>query len=790
MSKEKWHKVWENPNITQINRYETHTRWGAYTDFAEAHKRWGVNTRFPELSALSSSKWTLSLDGEYQFKLVSTPEEAGEFYLPDYDVSGFSTIKVPGNWETQGFGEPIYTNTEYPWNNETDGRFLLQAKKDGTKVYNPPYLPKVNPTGCYRYTFTVPTEYFERDIFIRFEGVETAYILWINGELVGYSEDSKLPSEFLITEFLKPGENLLALQVMRFATGTWLEDQDYWYLSGIYRSVSLIAKPNLRIEDYQITAIPDLHGTSGFFTADIIVSRAENFGDCQVKATILYNGKVITDGEGIVETWPEYTRTYRAGANSARIAFDVPDIIKWTPDTPALYVVVFTLIDGNGNELDFESCRFGFKKIEIKDGILLLNGKRLIIRGVNRHEHCPDGRTVSREHMIEEIKQMKRMNINSVRTSHYPSSPLWFDLCDELGILLICECNLETHGVMGAISHNPAFANQYLERAARMVQNYKNHVSIYSWSLGNESGHGANHAAMYGFIKEYDKTRLCQYESGGPGKNISDIRGDMYMPIEGIMRKLCDPTDDRPVILVEYLYQICNSGGGANKFRYLTENYPRFQGGYVWDWQDKGLHAKTEGGTDYFAYGGCFNESYLDKGNPLFMTNNGLILPDLRWKPVAYELKLVYAPVWVEKVYDANPWLSTFRRDLVVLKNRSFDESTSDYECEVFLKENGEVIASKGIELPVIEPGGEVQIEVGVPHEVKDGYEYHVDVRLSRKKALWFEDEGDVGFCAQFEQESDRGTVLLSFMEGGDDITTPPFGHPSKEGNCSSTLTI
>ena len=739
MSKANWHNVWENPHITQINRYEAHTRWGACASFTDA-------------ASMSASKWITSLDGEYQFKLVSNPDEAGDFYLPGYDASGFSAINVPGNWETQGFGEPIYTNTEYPWNDEPGRHFLMQAKADGTKVYNPPYLPESNPTGCYRHPFTVPSEYLERDIFIRFEGVETAYILWINGEFVGYSEDSKLPSEFLINEYLRPGKNLLALQVMRFATGTWLEDQDYWYLSGIYRSVSLIAKPRLRIEDYQITAIPDLHGTSGYFTADINISRAKNFGDCQVKVTLLYNNEMKAESEGFVETGAEYTRTHRAGANSARVTFDVPDIIKWTPETPALYTVVFILIDGNGSELDFESCQIGFKKVEIKDGILLLNGKRLIIRGVNRHEHNPDGRTVSKEHMIEEIKEMKRMNISSIRTSHYPSSPLWFDLCDEFGVLLICECNLETHGVMGAISHNPAFANQYLERAVRMVQNFKNHVSIYSWSLGNESGHGANHAAMYGFIKEYDKTRICQYESGSPGKNISDIRGDMYMPIEGIMKNLCDPTDDRPIILIEYLYQICNSGGGANKFRYLAENFPRFQGGYVWDWQDKGLQAKTEGGTEFFAYGGDFNESYLDKSNPLFMTNNGLVLPDLRWKPVAHELKQVYAPIWVEKIYDANPWLGIFPRDVLVLKNRSFSESTTDYECEVYLKENGEVIASKIIELPHVEPGNETQIEAGIPHEVKSGCEYHLDVKLRRKKSLWFEQKGEALFYAQFEQ--------------------------------------
>jgi beta-galactosidase len=610
---------------------------------------------------------------------------------------------------------------------------VIRAKYGKEKIYNPPYVPADNPTGCYRRFFNVPEDYFARDIFIRFEGVETAYSFWINGEFAGYSEDSKLPSEFLITKYLRPGENLLAVKVTRFATATWLEDQDYWYLSGIYRNVSLIAKPPLRIEDYQITALPDLHSAKGYFTADITVSRTEGFADCVVKAALLKDGAVIAGAEGNVAASAGYTTREYPSANTARVSFEIPNAQTWTPETPVLYTAVFTLVDRDGNEADFESCDIGFKRVEVENGVVLLNGRRLIVRGVNRHEHCPEGRTVTKERMLEEIRQMKLMNINSVRTCHYPDSPDWYDLCDKYGILLVCECNLETHGVGGALSHNPAYAGQYIQRAVRMAQNYKNHVSVYSWSLGNESGYGASHAAMYAFIKEYDKTRLCQYEAGNPGANISDIRANMYEPVEGILKMLCDPKDSRPIILAEYLFQICNSGGGAYKFRQLVEAYPRFQGGYVWDWQDKSLNAYTQDGERFFGYGGDFDEDYTDKNNPLFMMNCGLIMPDLKWKPVAHELRHVYAPVYVEAQYNPNPWFAAFKRDTVVLKNRSLTENTRDYLCRVFLKENGEVTDTREVELPEVLPGGEGLINIGIPHNVKQGCEYYTDVVLLRR---------------------------------------------------------
>ena len=745
----KWAGIWENPEITRMNRGKAHTKWGAYEDAKQA-----------ALVDFGASKWVKCLDGTYDFKLYNRPEEVDAFYKCDYQPAGYAPIQVPGNWETQGFGLPLYTNIDYPWSLEMEDNCNIEAQKGQEQVVNPPYLPTDNPTGCYRRTFEVPEEYLEREVFIRFEGVETSYLLWINGELVGYSEDSKLPSEFNITSHLKAGENLLAVQVMRFATGTWLEDQDYWHISGIFRSVSLLAKPKLRIEDYQITATPDLHYECGKFSADINISRVPGFADCSVKAVLLDDGKVIGEGEAQVHAEAiyvmkdAYNLKGQPTAAAARVSFTVPKVEKWTPDTPKLYTVVFTLVDGSGKEVDFESCKIGFRKIEVENGIILLNGKRLIVKGTNRHEHCLNGRTVTKEHMIDEIKQMKRMNMNSVRTSHYPSMPLWYELCDEYGILVVCECNIETHGVAGGLTHNPEFSGHFLERAVRMAQNYKNHASIYSWSLGNESGNGPNHAAMYGFLKEYDDTRLCQYESGSPGKNMSDVRGNMYEPVEDIIRMLTDPTDTRPIVLVEYLYQICNSGGGAKIFRELVEKYTRFQGGYTWDWQDKCLWATDQAGNKFFGYAEDFGEPYYDRNCPQFMVANGLVLADLTWKPVAYEIKQVYAPIWVENEYYSSSWVTAFRKNVLVIKNRSFAETTEDYVGTLLVKENGVVIATHSLELPYLTPGQDGEIKVDVTYEVKPNCEYHFDVILARKKPLWFEEEGEMVFHGQFLQES------------------------------------
>ncbi len=709
----------ENTDVTAINRLPAGAPWRAHESEASA----AVYD--------APSRYLVSLDGDFEFALVDSPDKAGGFYREDAPALP-GTIPVPGNWELFGHGEPIYTNYICPW--PLEGDVAIAPSADGRPVPNLPYVPQHNPTGLYRKRFTLPEAFAGREVYIRLDGVESAYYLWLNGRPVGYAQDSKLPSLFDLTPFVRPGENLLALEVIKWSDGTYFEDQDYWHLGGVNRSVWLIAKPALHIADYALRALPDLSRGGGSFCADVSVARRPFFADCRVRVT-LHDADGRTVGRGAGAVLREATYNYNAAvpaANMARVSFHLDRAEVWSPDRPYLYTAVMALLSPAGEVLDVESCRVGFKSVEVKNGIVLLNGRRLLVRGVNRHEHCPQGgRVVSREHMAEEIRQMKLMNINSVRTCHYPDTPLWYDLCDELGILLVCECNLETHAVMGRFTHDPALVNVFVERAARMVLTHRSHASIYSWSLGNESGTGANHAAMAGFVRSCDETRLCQYEAGSPGKDVSDIRGRMYASIEQIRAMLCDPVDDRPIILVEYAYQIRNSGGGLHAFMELTRECPRFQGGYVWDWQDKCLIGKTADGAPFYGYGGDFGESFAERGSvPRFMTNNGVVLPDLTWKPVAHELKQAYAPIVILRrdVTFRNGAASHHEYQMC---NRSHDLPATAFSCMATLRENGCAVQTVQVPLPEAGPGEAAAFTFSVPFEAQPGCRYDVDFQVS-----------------------------------------------------------
>lgn len=735
---------YENHHVTAINRRPAHPRYFAYESVEQALAR-------------GRSANVLSLDGTWDFVLAANPETVGDFHLPGAEIPGAGTIKVPGNWEMQGYDEPIYTNLIYPWDHERDEAANIHPETGGEGQPNPPFVPRDNPTGCYRRSFELPEGFAGKRVFLCFDGVETAFYVWVNGKPVGYAQDSKLASEFDITGQLEAGVNWIAVQVMRFADSTYLEDQDYWYLSGIYRSVRLVAKPRHAIEDYTVTALPELPLARGTLSVDVHVNRIDGFADNRVTVALYDGERLLAEGTDSIRPTARYSTLHEPTAAAARVRLELLQVECWTPDTPKLYTCVISLLDADGTVLDIEACRTGFKRIEIVNGIVLLNGRRLIVRGVNRHEHGPDGRTLTREHMREEIRQMKRMNINSVRTSHYPDSDAWYDLCDELGILVVSEVNLETHGLMGQLSHDPDYAQSYLERAVRMVQQLKNHPSIYSWSLGNESGYAANHAAMYGFIKQHDPTRLCQYEAGDPPANISDIRGRMYAPISEILEMLADPVDTRPIILVEYLYQIRNAGGGIGLFNELIEAYPRFQGGYVWDWADKGLRTSTPDGHTFFAYGGDFGERYVDDTVPHYMTNNGIVRPDLVWKPVAHALKEVYAPVQIaRRPSPAAAWFPHLEADNFVIRNRSFTRHFSGYRARALLREDGVVVAGTELELPALAPGAEAALAVDWDHPRTEGHEYHVDFVVTEFERPWYADAGDTVLEVQYSMQSLR----------------------------------
>ena len=745
MSHSQFHRKndWENLDVTSINREVSHSSWGAYENADQAAS-----------CDRTASQWTNCLDGAWKFAYVPSPKEVEPFWQSEFDVQAWTEIQVPGNWELQGFGEPIYTNHVYPWDHHKDSPENIHPKQSapGTRgVPNPPNIPQDNPTGCYRRTFHIPEEWLEREIFVHFKGVETAYYLWVNGEAVGYSQDSKLPSEFCLTPYLKAGENTIALQVMRFAESIYLEDQDYWHLSGIFRSVYLYAKPQTRIVDWKVEAVPDLHHGFGTVTADVQVNRFPGFADYQVKMEVQdSSGRILASETAPIQAVAEYRSYEKPTANTARVQAKLDAVDTWTPETPTLYKAVFTLLAPDGSEVDFESCRIGFKTVEVKDGVILLNGQRLLVRGVNRHEHeAYGGRTVSVDHMVEEIKLMKQLNINSVRTCHYPDDPLWYDLCDEWGILLVCECNVETHGVMGGLTHNPAWGTNFLERAIRMVLTHKNHPSIYSWSLGNESGTGANHAAMAGWIRDYQPSCLCQYEAGAPGRNVSDVRGKMYAQQEDIMKMLTDPVDTRPVVLVEYLYQIRNAGGGMDKFYDLMENHQRFQGGYIWDWQDKCLVNTTDDGEEYFAYGGDFGEELVEWTVPLFMTNNGIVLPDLKPKPAALEVKQVYCPIIFETP-PSSPWDLKDGFGHYVIKNRSLKWDSSHYAVQYAIRANGRIVQTGSLDIPHLEPGENSAMTFTESYPENPNTQYHVDFTVTYAQDTAYAKAGDELGCYQF----------------------------------------
>lgn len=721
-------REFEDPAVLAVNRVDAHTRWGAFESESAAARM-----------SVGDSPFMLCLNGTFRFRLYDTPDDVDEFYRTDYDERAFCDIHVPANWEVEGHGEPIYTNVTYPFKPEDGGDALIESGAGKPLSFNPPHIPHKNPTGCYRKWFSLPESFVGRRAVLRFEGVETAYYLWVNGRPVGYSQDSKLPSEFDVTDFIQPGNNLIALEVVRFADTTYLEDQDYWYLSGIYRDVWLISKPLHHIFDINAQVRFDPAFRAGDVRCDVRVSRVPHYADCRVRAR-LYDaaGVLVASGESPVAASAEYRNDARPSAATARINMHVDNAAAWSPESPALYTLTATLIDPDGMECDFEKCRIGFKDIRISGGVLYMNGKRLVLFGVNRHEHCLEhGRAVPEEHLKKELREMKRMNINAIRTCHYPDSPRFYELCDEVGLLVICECDIETHGVAGQLSHDPAYAPFYVERAMRMALNYKNHACIYSWSLGNESGCGANHAAMYGFIKEYDPTRICQYEAGRPGKNQSDIRGDMYAQYSDILKMLSDTRDDRPIILVEYLYQIRASGGGLERFMELVDKYERFQGGFIWDWQDKGLIGTAPDGRSFPAYGGDFGESFVEDnlktGAPPFMTNNGIVLSDLTWKPVAYEVKQAYAPVWIKRPERHSGWEAELPEGEYEVVNRCHVRALSAFSATAYLRENGRTIAQRPFELPELKPHERARIKFDFPHERRAGCEYSLEISIAQK---------------------------------------------------------
>ena len=600
---------WMDLQVNEINRLPVHTSFFAFDDEAEAMRN------NPE----QSSRY-MSLDGEWRFNWVANLDERPtDFYRTDLDDNGWATMSVPGMWELNGYGDPVYVNIGFPWKGNWDN--------------DPPRVPvKDNHVGTYRRYITLPDGWMGKQVIAHFGSVTSNISLWVNGKFAGYAEDSKMAAEFDITSLLNEGDNLIVFQVMRWCDGTYSEDQDFWRLSGVARSSYLYCRDSRN-------HIDDVRITTGL-TDDLKDGTLTIAHSITGKGTMSYR-LLDADGQEVAMTSISQNR------------WTIPSPHHWTAETPYLYTLVATLSPAD-KKTKGETVvqKIGFRRVEIKDGQLLVNGKAIYIKGANRHEMDPDGGyVVSRERMVADIREMKRMNINAVRTCHYPDDPQWYDLCDEYGLYVIAEANQEGHGFYydpkTAPTYTPMFARQIMERNQHNVGVQFNHPSIIVWSLGNETCDGPNFTAARDWIRATDPSRPIHWERAEGGEN-TDLMCPMYADPDWCERYASNPASTKPLILCEYNHTMGNSGGGLMEYWNAVRRWPKFQGGFVWDFVDQGLRVKTDDGKTYYSYAGDYNNH--DSNDDKNFNCNGLLNPDRKWNPHAYETAYYYQNIWVEDV--------------------------------------------------------------------------------------------------------------------------------------------
>lgn len=607
---------WQNQTITHLNRLPAHPTFASWRNTDKARDNQPSASR-------------RLLDGQWQFSYAHSPFDVDARWL-EGDLPDSRTTPVPSNWQMEGYDAPIYTNVRYPIDT------------------TPPRVPEENPTGCYSLTFSVEESWrAEGQTQIIFDGVNSAFHLWCNGEWVGYSQDSRLPAAFDLTPYLQAGDNRLCVMVMRWSAGTWLEDQDMWRMSGIFRSVWLLNKPTLHLCDVQLTPQLDaLYRDAELLVNLSVAAPVAQLEELAVKVELWDDARLVAShqqlpGSPIIDERGNY-------AERAAIRLPVERPALWSAEAPNCYRAVVSL--WRGDELiEAEAWDIGFRRVEIKNGLLLLNGKPLLIRGVNRHEHHHQrGQVVTEEDMVQDILLMKQNNFNAARCSHYPNAPRWYELCNRYGLYIVDEANIETHGMvpMNRLSDDPSWLPAFSARVSRMLQSNRNHPSIIIWSLGNESGGGSNHEAMYHWLKRNDPSRPVQYEGGGADSTATDIICPMYARVErdqliptvpkwGIKKWISMPGEQRPLILCEYAHAMGNSLGNFADYWQAFRDYPRLQGGFIWDWADQAISKTFDDGSVGWAYGGDFG----DKPNDRQFCMNGLVFPDRRPHPSLIEAK-------------------------------------------------------------------------------------------------------------------------------------------------------
>ena len=635
---------WKDPRINAVNRAPMHSNYFAYESADVAKK--GIK---------ENSANFMSLNGNWKFFWVKDAESRPtDFWKVGFNDKGWNTLPVPGLWELHGYGNPIYVNIGYAWRNQFEN--------------NPPHVPtENNNVGSYRKEIIIPASWKGKDIIAHFGSVTSNMYLWVNGKYVGYSEDSKLEAEFNLTPYLKPGQkNLIAFQVFRWCDGTYLEDQDFFRYSGVGRDCYLYARDKKRIEDIRVT--PDLD------------NEYKN-GSLNIALNLKGNGKVnliLKDASG------KEVASIQTTKGQANIEVENPH--KWTAETPYLYTL-YASLEGSKEVIP---VKVGFRKVELKGAQLLVNGQPILIKGANRHELDPDGGyVISRERMIQDIQIMKQFNLNAVRTSHYPNNNLWYELCDQYGLYVVAEANIESHG-MGYGEHTLAkrddYALAHMERNQRNIQRSFNHPSVIIWSLGNEAGYGPNFEAAYDWIKEEDPSRLVQYEqSGRTGK--TDIYCPMYLGYNRSEEYSKDEQYQKPLIQCEYAHAMGNSEGGFKEYWDIIRKYPKYQGGFIWDFVDQSVRWTGKNGKMIYAYGGDFNR--FDASDINFC-DNGLISPDRVPNPHMYEVGYFYQNIWTSPTNIQNGEISIF--------NENFFRDLSAYYLEWQLLRGGKVMRSGRVE--------------------------------------------------------------------------------------------
>lgn len=704
-----------NPEVFAVNRTAAHSDHKFYANMNEADD--------------DNSSLFQNLNGTWKFSWAKNPSErkAG-FFAEDYSTNDFDDIKVPGHIELQGYGKPQYVNTMYPW--------------EGQEHLRPPFISeKDNPVGSYVRYFDLNDSLKNKRVFVSFQGVETAMYVWLNGKFIGYSEDSFTPSEFELTPYIRKSDNKLCVEVYKRSSASWLEDQDFWRFSGIFRDVYLYAVPTAHVHDMKVTA--DYDGTNGIFSAAL-----EIMGECTAKAVLTdKNGKVIAESD--VTNSVEWT---------------IENAAPWSAEIPNLYTFTVILTDKNGTEIEVSRTKIGFRRFELKNGIMCLNGKRIIFKGINRHEfNVKTGRVITKKDMLFDIQFMKKNNINAVRTCHYPNNSLWYQLCDEYGIYLIDEANLESHGTWQKLgvcepSWNipaslPEWKAAVLDRAKSMYERDKNHASILIWSCGNESYCGDDIAAMSEYFHTVDPTRLVHYEGvtrvpGGIYDHITDMESRMYAKPQEVEEYL-KQNIDRPYISCEYMHAMGNSLGGLSLYTDLEDKYEAYQGGFIWDYIDQAIEMQNDDGKKVLAYGGDFEERASDYG---FCTN-GIVYADRTYSPKVQEVKALYSNIRM-----------TIKSGHLTIENRNLFADTSNLKFIARLEKNGIVLKSDTFSLNV-NAGESKTVKLSINKIDNAGeYVYHVSAILA-SSTIWADAGHEIAFAQEAFETPDNSIPDRNFSK-------------------------